>query len=253
MTIRSPHLAETLTGTTGDPGARPARTDVDPERLQRSAAPRRPGSGWALAGLISGVAGIGAIAASMAVSAVYDPALGGDPEKINEALGEMAPQILTFHVLGMVSAVLMIVFAAGLLRRLRAGTGPDSLVPTIATAGVFGTALVMVIGTALDTEFVFGAGTDEVVPESAVFFNHWIGTVPWCWGLLGLAGVALFAAARHGDLPRWIGLVGLLGGGLTLLLGISPLQYMAGMTGPVGLVVIALGFLLGDRAHRAAG
>lgn len=81
-------------------------------------------------------------------------------------------------------------------------------------------------------------------------FNHWIGTIPWCWGLLGLSGVALFGAARHGAVPKWIGLVGLVGGGLTLLLGISPLQYMAGMTGPIGLVVIAIGFLAGDKAFR---
>ena len=39
-------------------------------------------------------------------------------------------------------------------------------------------------------------------------------------------------------------------GGLTLLLGISPLQYMAGMTGPIGLLVITLGFLAGDKAFR---
>ena len=51
-------------------------------------------------------------------------------------------------------------------------------------------------------------------------------------------------------MPRWIGRVGLVLGGLTLLLGISPLQYMAGMTGPLLVLVVALGFCLGDRAHR---
>jgi hypothetical protein len=42
-------------------------------------------------------------------------------------------------------------------------------------------------------------------------------------------------------------------GGLTLLLGISPLQYMAGFTGPVMLLVVAAGFALGDRERSADG
>jgi hypothetical protein len=36
-------------------------------------------------------------------------------------------------------------------------------------------------------------------------------------------------------------------GGLTLLLGISPLQYMAGFVGPLWLLVAAIGFAAGDR------
>jgi hypothetical protein len=36
-------------------------------------------------------------------------------------------------------------------------------------------------------------------------------------------------------------------GGLTLIAGVSPLQYMAGFTGPLWLLVVALGFTLGGR------
>ena len=50
--------------------------------------------------------------------------------------------------------------------------------------------------------------------------------------------------------PRWIGLVGLVLGGLTVLLGVSPLEYMAGMTGALWLLVTAIGFTVGDRAFR---
>lgn len=240
MTIRSPYLAETLVE---------AATSTPPV----ATADRRGASrSWALAGLLSGLTGAGAIVSSGLVDAVY--AAGDDPDAaaINEALADQVPQIISFHVLGVVSAVLMLVFAAGLFRRLRIALGADSLAPAIATFGVLGTAFVLMLGTGLDTEFSFAAGTDMVVPEAIVVYNHWIGTVPWCWGLLGLSGLALFAGARAGGVPRWIGLVGLLGGGLTLLLGISPLQYMAGMTGPIGLIVIALGFLVGDKAFRAA-
>jgi len=40
-------------------------------------------------------------------------------------------------------------------------------------------------------------------------------------------------------------------GGVTLVLGLSPLQYMAGMTGPIWLLITAIGLALGDRARRA--
>ena len=42
-------------------------------------------------------------------------------------------------------------------------------------------------------------------------------------------------------------------GGLALLLGISPLEYMAGPVAALWLVVTSVGFLVGDRAHRSAG
>ncbi|WP_206056697.1 hypothetical protein [Nocardioides sp. GY 10113] len=207
--------------------------------------------GWALSGLLAGLAGAGAIASSMAVTAVYDPALEGDAVAINEALGDQVPQMLAFHLLGMASAILLLVFSAGLFRRLRAAAPADSIAPLVATFGAVGTAFVLLLGTGLDTEFIFAVGREDlVVPEAAVFFNHWIGTIPWCWGLLGLSGVALFPLSRAGGVPRWLGVVGLLGGGLTLLLGVSPLQYMAGMVAPLGLIVVALGFLVGDRAFR---
>ncbi|HWJ08016.1 MAG TPA: hypothetical protein VNS46_01485 [Nocardioides sp.] len=209
-----------------------------------------PPTRWALAGLLAGIGGIGTMVSSSMVNAVYDQKLEGDAEAISERLGDLVPQMLAFHLFAMVSAVLLIVFAAGLYRRLRATAERDSVLPTVAFVGVLITAVMLIVGAGLDTEFLFAAGTDMVVPESAVFYNHWIGTVPWCWGLLGLSGICLFGLARNGGLPKWLGLVGLIGGGLTLLLGISPLQYMAGMTGPIGLVVIALGFLVGDKAFR---
>lgn len=235
------HLPPTAldeTGQTGQTGSQEGTTTYPPTR-------------WALAGLLAGVAGIGTVVTSSMVNAVYDPDLQGNAEAISERLSDLRPQMLAFHTFTMVSAVLMIVFAAGLYRRLKATAARDSVLPLVAFSGVLITSVMLIVGSGLDTEFIFGAGDpDMVVPEAATFYNHWIGTVPWCWGLLGLSGICLFGLARAGGLPKWLGLVGLVGGGLTLLLGISPLQYMAGMTGPIGLVVIALGFLAGDKAFR---
>ena len=237
-----------------------AHTHVPPSALDRPADPGTSGetgpviyppTRWALAGLGAGLAGIGVVVATGLVDAVYNEKVQGDAPAILDRLADQVPQMLAFHLCALVGSVLMVVFAAGLLRRLRAVAGPDSALPMVAFTGVLITAIMMFVGAGLDTEFIFAVrDPDIVVPESAVLFNHWIGTIPWCWGMLGLSGIALFGVARRGGVPRWIGLVGLLGGGLTLLLGISPLQYMAGMTGPIGMIVISLGFLAGDKAFR---
>ena len=228
----------------------PVRSDVTPTGATVEPTTTRS-TRWALAGLGAGIAGIGTIVTSSMVSAVYEQDLAGDTAGVAEKLEDQVPQMFAFHGFTVVSAVLMVVFAAGLLRRLRA-SAPDSIAPTVAFSGVLGTALVLVLGSGLNTEFIFAFLSDDAVvdPANAALYNHWIGTIPWLWTLVGLSGVALFSVARAGGVAKWLGLVGLLGGGLTLLLGMSPFQYMSGMTGPIGLVVVSLGFLVGDKAFR---
>lgn len=229
----------------------PVRSDVPTDDAAAQQAPA-PSARWALAGLAAGVTGAAAIYASLRVDVAYQDADTMSAVELIAAYRDHVPWMVAFHVLAVVCAALMLVFAVGLFRRLRASEAADSLVPGVAAAGVAATALVLFIGAGLDTEFVWGFAQDDVYvdPSNALFYNHWVATISWCWGLLGLSGLALFAAARTGGVARWLGLVGLLGGGLTLLVGISPVQYMAGFTGPVGLVVVALGFLVGDRVDR---
>ncbi|MET1059298.1 MAG: hypothetical protein ABWX84_06855 [Nocardioides sp.] len=226
------------------------RSDVV-EASTDEAGAARASRGWAYAGIGAALAGIGTVVTSGMVNAIYDKDIAGDPAAIMAKLQDQTGAMYAFHTFTTVGAVLLLVFAAGLYRRLRTSL-PDSILPTLALSGLIGTAFVSIMGSGLDTEFMMGLSQeDAVLPTSAVMYNHWIGTIPWLWTLAGLAGVALFAAFRRGGVPRWIGLVGLVLGGLTLLLGVSPLQYMAGMTGPLWLLVTALGFSFGDKAHRA--
>lgn len=217
---------------------------------------RRPPStsrAWAFAGVLGGLAGIIGIQASMSITAVYDEKNQGDAAKITEAMGDFVPNILVFHVATMVAAVVLVVFAAGLRRRLKAQAPVGSLLPDVAAAGLTLVSVAALMGTALNTEFVFAFTQEnaELVPEVATVYGHWIGTVPWLWVGAGITGLALAVAAlRHAAAPRWIGWVCAVLGGLTVLLGISPLQYMAGMTGPVLVLIAALGFAFGDRAGR---
>lgn len=204
-----------------------------------------PHRGWVLAGLGAGVLGtVGAIASGM-VDAVYHPDVSGDPSAIVERLSDQVPQILVFHTATMLSCVLLVLFAVGLHGQLRGRTAPDSLVPGVAVAGLGLVAVAQLLGAGLTTEFAFALAEDPdlVLPESAAFFNHWIGTIPWLWGGAGLTGLALFRAARQGAYAPWLGWASLVLGGLSAVFLVSPLQYMAGMTGPVWLVVVSLGLL----------
>ncbi len=230
----------------------PVRSDVavapgQPDEAHTTA----PLRNWALAGVGAGLAGIATIVTSSMVGSVYNKELVGDPEAIAADLADKTVAIGLFHTATLVGAVLLVVFAAGLQRRLRARLGSDSLVPQIAFAGLVGTAVVSVLSTGLDTEFIAVADKEFIDPSNAAMFNHWIGTIPWCWVLAGLSAAAVHVAARAGAVPRWIGRTSLVLGGVTLVAGVSPLQYLAGMTGPLWLLVVALGFFAGDKVVRS--
>jgi hypothetical protein len=229
----------------------PVRSDIPTSGEEAAATPTPTSRAWAVAGIVAGIAGIGTMVSAMSVNAVYDKDIVGDTAAIADKLETQTGPMFAFHFFALIGAVAMVVFAAGLQRRLRARLG-DGLAATVAFAGLLGTAVVTVLGSGLDTEFLFAFLDDQDVvdPANAALYNHWIGTIPWVWVLAGLAGLALFSAYRSGAVPRWIGLVGLVLGGLTLIAGISPLQYMAGMTGPLWLLVTAIGFTVGDRAFR---
>lgn len=231
----------------------PARSDVAAVPTPDHGHSRGVSRGWAVAGIGAAVSAILGTAASFSLGAVYDPDLAGDAEGIVAALSEKTAAMVGFHVFESIAALLMIVFAVGLFRRLRSALPAESLLPALATAGLLGTSVVLVLATGLDTEFVFATlDTDLVVPEALVFYNHWVGTIPGCWILVGLTGIALFAAARQGGVPRWMGRTGLVLGGLTLLVAVAPMQYMAGMTGTLMLLALAVGFTVGDKEHRGA-
>jgi hypothetical protein len=231
----------------------PVRSDLASTEATGADRTTTPSRLWAVAGIGAALAGAGTIVTSSAVDVVYrDEFSHGSVTGVADALSDKTGVLFAFHAVTALGAVLMIVFGAGLFRRLRATTG-DSLAPVVALVGLAGTAVISVLGSGLDTEFAMpAAGGITVDDGSAAIYNHWIGTIPWLWTLAGLAGLALFAAARARAVPRWLGIVGLVLGGLTVALGVSPLEYMAGVTGVLWLLVTAVGFTVGDRSFRGA-
>lgn len=234
----------------------PVRSDL--ERGDRSvpadaSRPRSAHRGWAVAGVVAALGSIAGSVASGFVGAVYDRDLVGDEAGILASLGDDVAPLVVFHVATSVAFLAMAVFALGLARRLRAVLPADSLLPGLAAFGLLGTSVVQVMGTSLDTEFIFGVADPAIQTASAaVMYNHWIGTVPWCLALTGLSALAVFGAARAGGVPRWLGRVGLVLGGLSILAAVLPVQYTAAATGGLWMLVTAIGFLAGDRTFRQA-
>jgi hypothetical protein len=211
------------------------------------ASTRPTSKAWAHAGVAASVLAIGTVVTTSLIDAVYREEITDDPAAIARVTLDQAPLIHAYHLTTTLAALLLVVFALGLGRRLRqAAPSAAGLAPGIASAGLLLTAGVLILGTALDTEISTGS-VDNVQPETFIFFGHWIGTVPWVWVGAGLAGLAVHVAARGGGVPRWAGRVGLVLGGLTTLVGVSPLQYAAVLPGVLWLLITACGFAWGDR------
>lgn len=225
------------------PDARPAAAAPGP-------AVRRAPRAWALAGLGAGLASAATVVLTSSIDVVYRPEREGTIAGVGAELADHTTAMFAFHSAAVTGALLTLVFAAGLHRRL-ASALPGSMLPLLAFSGLAGTAVVSLLGSGLNTEVMVGLASGMTLDDpTAAAYNHWIGTIPWVAVATGLAGVALFAAARQGAVPAWIGRTGLVLGGLTLLAGISPMQYMAVLPATIWLLATGIGFAVGDRAHR---
>jgi hypothetical protein len=171
----------------------PVRSDV-PE-TQAASESRSSGRGWAFAGVGAAVCGIATIATSSLVDTVYQKKYESNLDGFTADLHDKTGVLFAFHSVTALGAVLMLVFAAGLHRRLR-GAMSDSIVPTLAGAALAGTAVVSILGSGLDTEFMMALAANGEVPDSsAAIYNNWIGTIPWLWTLAGVAGLGLYVAS----------------------------------------------------------
>ncbi len=142
--------------------------------------------GWAVAGIGAALLGMGTIVTSSAVDVVYrDEFSRGSIDGVAEALSDKTGVMFAFHSITTLGAVLMVVFAAGLFRRLRTAM-PDSIAPVIALVGLAGTAVVSVLGAGLDT-FAYRN------PFSAlrIFEVDFPATQEWKHGLLAEAGIGI--------------------------------------------------------------
>ena len=216
--------------------------DLDP-RLTTShdqAAPTRHSrQGWTRAGLLGGVAGLAALLVSSSLSS--DTTLATDNTKLVPTLAGKGPTIWISQVLFVAAAAGLVIFAAGLRRRLREHEPVGSLVPTIASTGLLLTAAATLIGGGLCTELYWDlANIQKVDPQTIAAMLPFLNTIGWLWAGIGLASASLVVAAKHGSVCRAEGRFSLV---ITVLIGATqlvPLQYLAGFVGPLWLIVTAV-------------
>lgn len=213
-----------------------------------TASAARPSRTWALTGVLAGALGIATIQASMATGVDWE-ATAGDAEAMLADAATKQGAYLVFHVLAVLTMILLPVFGAGLKRRLDQQGPAGALHGQVALSGLLLTAAALLMGSGLTTQFALGLSDPSAyVPESVAFFTDWVATIPWLWVAAGVSAIAVaLASLRHGAAPRWLGVVSLLLGALTVIAGVSPFQYLAGFIGPIWVLVAGLGFALGDR------
>ncbi|MDH6181059.1 lysylphosphatidylglycerol synthetase-like protein (DUF2156 family) [Microbacteriaceae bacterium SG_E_30_P1] len=215
------------------------------------AAPTVVSRGWAVVGIVAALTSGASVFLSMSLSPEYVPGSVITSEIMDAGFAEKRPLLVAFHITTVVSALLLVVFAAGLHRRLQSVHRTQTLAPTIALVGIALVSVAQLLGSGLDTEFLFGVGDTAInLPSDIGMYSHWIATIPWLWAGAGIAALAAGASRRGALVPAWLAVVSIILGGLTVLIAVSPLQYMSAGPGILWLLIASLGFTLGDRALR---
>ncbi len=207
------------------------------------------GRGWAWAGALAGLAGIGMIMASGSVT-VTEEALA-DNALVHEAVIDGEGAVWAFQVLCSAAALGVTVFAAGLRRKLAAQAPADSLLPSLAAAGLGLVAAMLLVGGGISTELFWSLVQDAEKVDSDTIGAHMaiFNTMSWVWAGIGLTtGVVAVAAIRHGSLPRWLGWFSAVVTVLVVLSQLVPLQYMAAFFGAPWLLVAGIGLARAEQA-----
>ena len=201
-------------------------------------------SKWAWSGVGAGVCGLAVFLVSPMIADYPDSAMA-DNEVMVTYFTDSAGVVWATQVLTVLAAALLVVFAAGLARRLTEQEPMGSLVPHVASAGVLLTAGLSLVGGGICTELFWHLTQDpgKVDPDTIAAGLAIFDTMPWVWAAIGIsAGATAVAALRHGSLPRWIGVVSVVMTALIVLTQVVPGQYLALLPGALWLIVVGIGF-----------
>jgi hypothetical protein len=205
--------------------------------------------GWAWAGVLAGVCGLAMFLVAPTV-VEYSDAVMADNAVLAEQLNDSELVVWAVQVLTSLAAGLLVVFGAGLRRRLAEQEPVGSLLPNVAAAGALLTAAMCLVGGGVGTELFWYLSEDvassdpDTVAGALTIFN----TVPWVWAGLGLsAGAVALASLRHGSVQRWIGWTSAGLAALVALTQVLPVQYIALLPGSIWLVVGGIGLTRRER------
>jgi hypothetical protein len=168
-----------------------------------------------------------------------------DNALVHQAVLDKEIVVWLFQTSTVLLALGLVIFGAGLHRRLVRHEPADSLVPLVAVAGVFLTAALTLAGGGIGTEMFWSLvqDADKVDPDTIAAQLTIYDTLAWVWAGLGLTmGAVAWSARTNPGIPRWIGRVSIAGAALVALVQILPFQYMAVLPGLLWLVAVGVGF-----------
>jgi hypothetical protein len=230
------------------PGTPYAPTTHDPAPVAPAA--RR---GWARAGLAAGVLGLVAFMSSGGM-AVPEDALSDNAEVLRE-LTDTGTWVWLFQSLMSAAALGLVVFGAGLKRRLDEQEPVGSLTGTVAFVGTLLAAALCLVGGGISTELFWQlmAANDDITsvdPDTVAANLAIYNTMGWVWAGVGLsAGAVAVAGLRHDSVGRKLAWFSAVMAGLVGLLQLIPLQYLAAL--PAALWLIVVGVAMSRRPATA--
>jgi hypothetical protein len=207
--------------------------------------------GWARAGIAAGVVGLAAFVASTGGLAVTEEALADNALLVEEIAGKGA-YIWAFQALMSAAAVGLVLFGAGLRRRLDEQEPVGSLTGTVALLGIGLTAALCLVGGGISTELFWelqAANEDitQVDPDTIAANLGIYNTMGWVWAGVGLAaGAVAVAGLKHASVGRKLAWFSATMAGLIGLLQLIPLQYLAAL--PAALWCLVVGVAMSRQA-----
>ena len=212
-----------------------SRSDIDLDSRPR---PRR---GWAYAGLLGG---IGSFLFFLGPGSMLSPSRDSysDNAKVLAELEGKAGWVWAFQTMGVALALLLVIFAVGLRRRLAGQEPAGSLVPDLAGLDLVLMAIMTLVGTGISTEMFHALRhTDEVDPDTISAHLAIYNTMAWVWagGLLTTDAMAV-AGLRHGSVSRRFGRFAVVMTVLTALTQVLPFQYLAVLPMSIFLIVCGI-------------
>jgi hypothetical protein len=225
-------------------------TTLSPARAEVvAAAASAPRKGWARAGLLSG---IGALVYFIGPASMLSPStdsLADNAEVLAELDGK-APWVWAFQTSGVALAVLLVIFAVGLRRRLAGQEPAGSLVPDLAALGLILMSVMTLVGTGISTEMFHALrNADEVDPDTVASQLAIYNTMAWVWAGGMLTTGAIVVAARHGSVSRRLGRFAAVMTGLVAVTQILPFQYLAVLPMAIFLIVVGTSMLRTETVH----
>lgn len=210
---------------------------------------------WPYAGLAAGLLGFVSTTVTVNPFPSEEEAKGGI-EAVYAGLGS-ATTTRIGSALGFLATYLLLMFAIGYVRHLRARAPQGSTIPTLVQMAMTAGAGAMFIGYGMKAAAAGGleGGIDAAfyTHTDTVVINTLAGQVVWVgWQGVALAmAVTAVAALRHRMVPRWVGAVGALFSlfvfAFTMVLA---LPYSAGIVAPVFLVLLPIALLTSKAARR---